>query len=137
MHSQGSQVEADYWAKPDLPEDEVPDVFRAHRHMYSAKPTDIEAYKRQIIYRCGHIGTKELEIILRDYLTLNKAKMSYADLEQFDNDVLNFENPQLQRYLINGNPLDKEHDNKYMRVLVDYVAARKKDYRANVPHYDV
>ena len=111
----------------------MPEVFREHRHSYSAKPSDVVAYRKQIMYRCGHIGTKELEIVLRDYLELNAPGMTYADLEQFDADVLDIENPQLQRYLMNGDSILPEHDNKYINILVDYVEARKTDYAANVP----
>ena len=35
------------------------------------------------------------------------------------------ENPQMIRYLKNGEPLEKEHDTKYMNVLVKYVEQRK------------
>ena len=102
-------------------DDAVPNVFMEHRHQYSQKPKDIDAYRRQIYYRCGHIGTKELEIVFRDWLTMNKEKMTYADLEQFDQDILNIENPNLQRYLMNGQTLEPQHDNKYMRILMDYI----------------
>jgi hypothetical protein len=44
--------------------------------------------------------------------------MTYEDLEQFDNDILDIENPQLQRYLMNGDPLLPEHDRKWMRAMV-------------------
>ena len=112
---------------------EVPEVFREHRHAYSNKPTEINGYRKQIYYRCGHIGTKELEIVLVDWLTMNTNNMTYSDLEQFDADVLDIENPQLQRYLMNGDPLLEEHDNKYMNILCKYVEDRKADYAANVP----
>ena len=101
LNSQGSQVEVDFFSKAEEA-DEVPEVFREFRHKYSSKPKDIDAYRRQIFYRCGHIGTKELEIVLRDWLRLNQETMSYEDLEQFDSDILDIENPQLQRYLVNG-----------------------------------
>ena len=59
--------------------------------------------------------------------------MSYEDLVQFDNDILNVENPQLQRYLLNGeNPLP-EHDTKYLKELILYISARKKNFAANTP----
>ena len=89
--------------------DEVPEVFREHRHKYSAKPIEIDAYKRQLFDRCTHIGTKELEIVLGDWLKLNMHKLNYQDLEEFDSDVLDVENPQLQRYLVNGEPLRDQH----------------------------
>ena len=111
----------------------MPEVFREHRHAYSERPTDPAAYRKQIMYRCGHIGTKELEIVLRDYLTLNAESMTYEDLEQFDKDILDIENPSLQRYLLNGDPIEEHHNNKYMNILVKYVDARKADYAGNVP----
>ena len=85
------------------------------------------------MYRSGHIGTKELEIILRDYLMIHQDKMTYEDVEQFDDEILNIENPSLQRYLVNGEPIIPEHDNKYMNILMNYVEARKKDYHGNIP----
>ena len=39
----------------------------------------------------------------------------------------------MQRYLVNGQDLLEEHDIKYMRILKEYVAARKSDYKNNVP----
>ena len=100
INSMGSQAEME-WSKPKRGVDYVfndsghdtPDVFREHRHKYSSKPTDLAAYRRQITFRCGNIGTKELEIVLRDYLTLYSGKMTYQDLEQFDEDILDIENP--------------------------------------------
>ena len=59
--------------------------------------------------------------------------MSYKDVEQFDYEILSIENPQMQRYLMNGEPLLPAHDNKYMNVLMDYIEARKKDYYGNIP----
>ena len=85
------------------------------------------------MYRAGHIGTKELEIVLRDYLKLHQDEMSYEDVEQFDHEILNVENPQMQRYLMNGEELLPEHDNRYMNVLLQYIEARKKDYHGNIP----
>ena len=83
LGSAGSQVEVDFNLKVrnQDQDDAVPNVFMEHRHQYSQKPKDIDAYRRQIYYRCGHIGTKELEIVFRDWLTMNKEKMTYADLE--------------------------------------------------------
>ena len=85
------------------------------------------------MYRSSHIGTKELEIVLADWLTLNQHKMSYQDVEEYDHQILSIENPSLQRYLINGESIVPEHQNKYVQILVDYVKARKENYEANVP----
>ncbi|CDW86288.1 UNKNOWN [Stylonychia lemnae] len=122
----------------EMEEDVVPEVFRAHRHTYSEKPKEIEGYKRQLYYRCSHIGTKELEIILGDWLKLNMHNMSYADLEEFDNNILDIENPQLQRYFVNGEPIKDFHlNNKYVKIVQDYVERRKTDYINNIPKPEI
>ena len=90
-------------------QDVVPDIYREHRHRFSQKPADLFAYKRQLFYRCAHIGTKELEILLGDYLKLNMDKMTYEDVERFDNEIVSIENPSLERYLFKGEQVIPHH----------------------------
>ena len=85
------------------------------------------------MYRSSHIGTKELEIILSDWLKIHQDDLSYQDVEDYDHQILSVENPSLQRYLVNGEPVLPEHDNKYMRILLEYMKARKADYFGNIP----
>ena len=60
--------------------------------------------------------------------------MDYAETERFDDEILNVENPVMQRYLVNGErPLAPEHDTKYMNIMCEYVELRKSDYKNNVP----
>ena len=54
--------------------------------------------------------------------------MSYQDLEEFDRDVLDVETPSLNRYLVNEDEVEEQHKNRYIKLLVEYVEARKKDY---------
>ena len=89
------------------------------------------------MYRSLHIGTKELEILLSDWLKINQDSMTYQDVEEYDFDILSIENPSLQRYLINGEPVIPDHDNKYVRILLEYVQARKTDYLNNIPKVNV
>ena len=117
-------------------EDVVPEIYREHRHKFSIQPADIEAYKRQVTYRCTHIGTKELEIVLGDFLKINLGKMSYKEVEEFDKEIISMENPSMQRYLINGDIVLPEHNTKWMKIVLEYVDARKKDYYANIPKED-
>ena len=76
-------------------EDVVPEIYREHRHKFSIQPEDIDAYKRQIMYRSTHIGTKELEIVLGDYLKIHIGKMSYKEVEEFDQQIISMENPSM------------------------------------------
>ena len=59
---------------------------------------------------------------------MNADKMSYEELEQFDRDVLDVENPSLHRYLVNCDVVEEQHNNKYVNALVEYVEARKTNY---------
>ena len=68
------------------------EVFLEFRHLYSQNPDDVNAYKRQVFYRCEHIGTNELEVFLMDYLTLHQDAMGYEDIGQFDYNILSLEN---------------------------------------------
>ena len=91
-------------------------------------------YRKQLMYRCGHFGAKECEIILKDWLTLNSAQLTRAELEQFDDEILSMEVPHLQRYLIFGQIVsDQDMHLKYLHVLLDYIEARKTDFKANTP----
>ena len=89
------------------------------------RPTDLHGYRKQIAHRAGRFGTKELEIVLSQYLDKYGNAMSYNDLEDFEAEVLSLENPLMQRYLMNGEPLQEEHNTKHMRAVLDYVNKRK------------
>ena len=39
--------------------------------------------------------------------------------------------------MINGEDVIPDHDNKYVRIMLDYVQARKTDYLNNIPKVDV
>ena len=47
--------------------------------------------------------------------------MSYADLEQFDREIVSIEIPQLQNYLIFAEPVLERHQTKFMTILRKYI----------------
>ena len=71
----------------------VPEAYRMLRGEFDVTPDDLESFRKQLMYRCGRFGTKELEIILSDWFKEYAAGLSHAELSQFDMDVLNIENP--------------------------------------------
>ena len=71
---------------------EVPEVQKNYAHLFQ-KPADLNGLRRKIAYRCSQIGTKEIEIVLRDYMSQHAQQMTFDDLEQFDEQVLSIENP--------------------------------------------
>jgi succinate dehydrogenase flavin-adding protein (antitoxin of CptAB toxin-antitoxin module) len=70
----------------------------------------------------------ELEIIVGDWITANAEKMTYEELVQFEEEIIDVENPHLNKYLVFGQPPIEEHDSKYLNILKDYVAERKKNF---------
>lgn len=46
-----------------------------------AKPANVEAYRKMIIYRCNNMGMKELDISLGTWAKTNADKLSYEDCE--------------------------------------------------------
>ena len=78
----------------------------------------------------------EIDFLISTSYGPGRYDMSYEELEMFDDQVLDIENPQLQRYLMNGEPLLEEHaEMHYINALVDYVELRKTNYAAAVPNY--
>mmetsp|Transcript_7039 Transcript_7039/g.6581 ORF Transcript_7039/g.6581 Transcript_7039/m.6581 type:complete len:83 (+) Transcript_7039:214-462(+) len=77
---------------------------------------------------------KELEIIIGDWLEMNIDNMEYEDLSQFEEEVIQVENPILFQYLCDGKPLDdsnaikdgvKHTESKYLIELKSYIKQRK------------
>ena len=93
--------------------------------MQASKPQDLAGYRRQVMYRCGHIGTKELELVLTQYLHVFANGWTYKELEAFENEIMSMENPQLVKYLMNGDPVMDKHKTNHMDKLLDYVEKRK------------
>ena len=85
---------------------------------------------------------KELEIIIGDWVETNIDNLSYEDLEQFEEEVVQVENPILFRYFWNNMDLDdsnaikggKKHtESKYLIELKKYVKNRKENFVSYTP----
>ena len=85
----------------------------------------------------NNLGMKELEIIIGDWIDLNIKKMDYKDLDQFEEEVIQVENPVLFQYLCDGKPLNddnvikdgKKHtESRYLLELKEYVEKRKNNF---------
>ena len=68
------------------------------------------------------MGQLELEIILGEYFDKNKQDMTYDQLVQFEDEVLDTENPILQKYLLSSDPVDDKYVTPYLKSVKEYVA---------------
>ena len=74
------------------------------------------------------MGLLELEIIVGDFIIENSPKMTYEELMEFEEQVVDLENPVLNQYLIIGDALTEDHDSKWMRNLKSYLTLRKNSF---------
>lgn len=75
------------------------------------------------------MGLLELEIIVGDFIIEKSPHMNYEELVEFEEQVVDLENPILQLYLINGEKIEgAEHDSKWMRNLLGYLEERKNNF---------
>ena len=109
--------------------------LRQANYICNPRPSEVEAFRRQTLFRWKHLGIKELEIIIGDWVEMNIDKMSFEDLEQFEEEVIQVENPVLFQYLCDNKPLNddnamegaKKHtESKYLIELKEYIQNKKK-----------
>ncbi|MEM8744686.1 MAG: succinate dehydrogenase assembly factor 2 [Pseudomonadota bacterium] len=60
---------------------------------------DIEARRRRVLYRAGHRGTKELDLLLGRFAEAQIAAMTDADLTAFE-EFLALPDPDIQFWLL-------------------------------------
>jgi len=74
------------------------------------------------------MGLLELEIIVGDYIKENAEKMTYEDLIEFEEQIVDLENPILNQYLVVGGDPLPEHESKYMTKMKEYLIERKNNF---------
>lgn len=81
-------------------------------------PEDVENMRRLIIYRSGRTGTKETELLLKQWVDKNVELMSRDDLIQFHQEVLDQETVDLYQIMLGHAP----HKNlKYLVKIREFV----------------
>ena len=85
-------------------------------------PADTEALRRVVMYRCSRAGILEVEIVLKDWATVNLPSMSHEQLVAFHDEVLEEETPDLLAYLTGQKPAPQS---EYFQKLMSCVEARK------------
>ena len=128
-------IRYNFWSKEEAEDFTHP--LKQANYICNPRPKNLEGFKKQTVFRWKHLGMKELEIIIGDWIEMNADKMSYEELAQFEEEVIQVENPILFRYLWNNMELDdtnmvkggKKHtESKYLIELKKYVKDRKENF---------
>jgi succinate dehydrogenase flavin-adding protein (antitoxin of CptAB toxin-antitoxin module) len=72
---------------------------------------DVVIAKKQVQWRIRNMGQLELEFLLLKWWEHNESRMTLSDLNQFAREVLEVENPVLNRKLVKR---DEAPDSKYL-----------------------
>ena len=67
---------------------------------------DVETAKKQIFWRIRNLGQLELEYIVFKWYDVHSKDMTSEDLKAFSEEVLEMENPDLNKYLVNMHVAD-------------------------------
>jgi len=79
---------------------------------------DINVAKKQVKWRVRNMGQLELEVLLLKWYDKNESKLSLEDLKEFTKEVLELEIPELNKYLLQHQPLPK--NSKYLDELINF-----------------
>ena len=71
---------------------------------------DLETAKKQVYWRIRNIGQRELEMLIGDWWEANKTKLNINQLIEFNKEVLEMENPDMNKYFVK---LDPPSDNMF------------------------
>lgn len=66
----------------------------------------METAKKQIFWRIRNLGQLELEFIVFKWYDANNKDLGIKELKAFSEEVLEMENPDLNRYLVSMQPAD-------------------------------
>ncbi len=67
---------------------------------------DLETAKKQVFWRIRNLGQLELEFIVFKWYDAHSKDLGIQELKAFSEEVLEMENPDLNRYLVNMQPAD-------------------------------
>ena len=75
--------------------------------------------KKKILYRSGHRGTKEMDLLLSNFVKKYISNFSIAELKQLK-DLLKFDEDSLFKWYLNKKCKAKNPNNKVWNLLKDF-----------------
>ena len=81
--------------------------------------TTKEILKRQIVYRSKHRGTKEMDLLLSNFVKRNIDKFGYKELKDLNN-ILSMDDDVIHNWYFNINSNEKVVQNKVSLMLKNF-----------------
>jgi antitoxin CptB len=78
------------------------------RHLMDQQTTELDTFRRKLLWRATHRGLKELDLVLGGFARQNVNGMSPAELDEFDA-IVSLPDPELYGWLMGreGAPLSR------------------------------
>lgn len=87
--------------------------------------SNFETAKKQVYWRIRNIGQRELEMLIGEWFEENSSKLSLAELNEFSQEVLSMENPELNKYFVKLEDVGEEL--KFTKLILTSVKGLNKN----------
>lgn len=108
--------------------------YKVMHETYDHRPSDLNEYRKMLVYRSKHLGMKELDMLIGIYAELHLENLDKKELDRFDEEIIQLETPDLHKLLSSTSEqfakeeLPKEHFLNQIREFGSSPAWRPLDY---------
>ena len=85
---------------------------------------DLETYKKKIIYKATHRGSKEMDILLGNFINKYVELFNKNELQQFDL-ILDNDDDDIYRWILSKNDIPNKYQNRVFSLLLNNTQNQK------------
>ena len=85
---------------------------------------DLEVYKKKIIYKASHRGSKEMDILLGNFINKYVELFNKNELQQFDL-ILDNDDDDIYRWILSKNDIPNKYQNRVFSLLLNNTQNQK------------
>ncbi len=79
---------------------------------------DLETYKKKIIYKASHRGSKEMDILLGNFINKYIELFNENELNLF-NSILDTDDDNIYQWILGKKEIPNEHSNRVLYLLIN------------------
>ena len=85
---------------------------------------DLEAYKKKIIYKASHRGSKEMDILLGNFINKYVELFNKNELHQFDL-ILDIDDEDIYQWILGKRDIPNKYQNRVLSLLLNSTQNKK------------
>ena len=86
-------------------------------HNSKTKDTDLDMFRKKLIFRAWHRGTRELDLIIGSFADAHLADFDEGQLKRFE-DLLSISDPDISNWITGREELPANMDSDVMQLLI-------------------